>query len=136
MENQRQGWSHVLHPISTRREFFTRAGSGLAGIALASLLKAEDPLAPKQPQLPPKAKSVIWLFMEGGPSHVDLFDPKPKLAGAGGKPMPDSIRQADHGHGHGEQHTDAVRRAFKQYGQSGIWVSDWYPEHRASTSTT
>ena len=65
-----------------RREFFTRAGSGLAGIALSQLLQQDasaattDPLAPKNPPIAPRAKSVIWCFMEGGPSQIDLFDPK------------------------------------------------------------
>ena len=86
--------------VANRREFFTRAGSGLAGIALASLLqrdgltaapKSVDALAPRNPHHPPKAKSVIWLFMEGGPSHIDLFDPKPKLVELNGQPMPESF---------------------------------------------
>ena len=85
--------------VRTRREFFTQAGSGLAGISLASLLaqdsawaaKAVDPMAPKTPHHAPKAKSVIWLFMEGGPSHIDLFDPKPKLNELHGQPMPESF---------------------------------------------
>ena len=74
--------------ICSRRDFFGRAGSGLAGIALTQMLFEEgllgaaasaDPMAPKLPDHPPTAKSIIWLFMEGGPSHVDLFDYKPKL---------------------------------------------------------
>src|SRR3712207_1335472 len=86
--------------VRTRREFFTQAGSGLAGIALASILRADakaaetktkDPLAPRNPPHPPTAKSVIWLFMEGGPSHIDLFDPKPKLTELHGQPMPASF---------------------------------------------
>src|SRR5262245_48316358 len=85
----------------SRRRFLSGAGSGLAGIALAqmlyqdSLLAAKalpDPLAPKQPHHQPTAKSIIWLFMEGGPSHVDLFDPKPKLKEMAGKPIPESMR--------------------------------------------
>src|ERR1044071_9772744 len=66
--------------VSTRREFFTSTGSGLAAIALASLLEQDgfaqtaDPLAAKKPHVIPKAKNVIFCFMEGGPSHVDLFD--------------------------------------------------------------
>ena len=63
---------------------------------------------PKTPHFTPKAKSVIWLFMEGGPSHIDLFDPKPELDGS-----PASrcrlVRKADHGHGHRQQHADAVQ---------------------------
>ncbi|MBZ5591563.1 MAG: DUF1501 domain-containing protein [Acidobacteriia bacterium] len=116
-------------PITSRREFFTRAGSGLAGIALASLLRADgaDPLAPKQPHHPPKAKSVIWLFMEGGPSHVDLFDPKPKLLALAGEPMPASFGRPITAMGTSNNTLMPSKRAFKQYGRSGIWVSDWYP---------
>jgi uncharacterized protein DUF1501 len=118
--------------VATRREFFTRAGSGLAGIALASLLKAEqpglaDPLAPKRPHHPPKAKSIIWLFMEGGPSHVDLFDYKPKLADLAGQPMPASFGHPITAMGTASNTLMPTKRTFKQYGQSGIWVSDWYP---------
>ncbi len=116
--------------VSSRREFFSRAGSGLASIALASLLKADaapDPLAPKTPHHPPKAKSVIWLFMEGGPSHVDLFDPKPKLNELHGQPMPESFGKPITAMGTGNNALMGSKRTFKQYGQSGIWVSDWYP---------
>ena len=88
-----------LAGYESRRDFFRQAGSGLAGIALASMLQEEnrlsaaivDPLAPKKPHHAPKAKAVIWLFMEGGPSHVDLFDPKPKLTELNGQPMPASF---------------------------------------------
>jgi hypothetical protein len=121
-------------PVTSRREFFTRAGSGLAGIALASMLRAEvenpaarDPLAPRKPHHPPKAKSIIWLFMEGGPSHVDLFDPKPKLADLAGQPMPASFGRPITAMGTSNNTLMPSKRAFKQYGQSGLWVSDWYP---------
>ena len=115
--------------VTSRREFFTRAGSGLAGIALASLLRAgaRDPLAPKKPHHQPKAKSIIWLFMEGGPSHVDLFDPKPKLLDLAGQPMPASFGRPITAMGTSNNTLMPSKRAFKQYGQSGIWVSDWYP---------
>jgi hypothetical protein len=116
-------------PVTSRREFFTRAGSGLAGMALASLLRAEsaDPLAPKQPHHPPKAKSIIWLFMEGGPSHVDLFDPKPKLLELAGQPMPASFGRPITAMGTSNNTVMPSKRTFKPYGQSGIQVSDWYP---------
>jgi hypothetical protein len=116
-------------PVTSRREFFTRAGSGLAGMALASLLRAEsaDPLAPKQPHHPPKAKSIIWLFMEGGPSHVDLFDPKPKLLELAGQPMPASFGHPITAMGTSNNTLMPSKRTFKPYGQSGIQVSDWYP---------
>ena len=123
--------------VSTRRQFFTRAGSGLAGIALADLLSGdgyaaprtvEDPLAPKQPHHPPMAKSVIWLFMEGGPSHVDLFDPKPALAKLDGKPIPDSIpKPSQTSRGTANNLLMASKRTWKQYGETGAWVSDLLP---------
>lgn len=121
--------------VRTRREFFTRAGSGLAGLALASMLQRDgyaapktaiDPLAPKKPHHAPKAKSVIWLFMEGGPSHVDLFDPKPKLNELNGQPMPASFGKPITAMGTAGNTLMASKRTFKQHGQSGLWVSDWY----------
>jgi hypothetical protein len=122
--------------VSSRREFFTRAGSGLAGIALASLLNQNafaasssiiDPLAPKKPQHTPKAKSIIWLFMEGGPSHIDLFDPKPKLMDLAGQPLPPSFGKPITAMGTGNNALMPSKRQWKQYGQAGTWVSDWYP---------
>ena len=122
--------------VSSRREFFTQAGSGLAGMALASMLAETahaapgvglDPLLPKKPHHQPLAKSVIFLFMEGGPSHVDLFDPKPLLTKLDGKPVPDSIgKPAQTSRGTAHNTLMASRRKWKQYGQSGMWVSDWY----------
>jgi hypothetical protein len=126
----------LLHhwPVSSRREFFTRAGSGLAGIALADLLSKDlraatsvDPLATRQPHHPAKAKSVIWLFMEGGPSHVDLFDPKPKLKELAGQPLPASFGKPITAMGTGNNSLMPSKREWKQYGQAGTWVSDWYP---------
>ena len=114
-------------PVRTRREFFTQAGSGLAAIALASLLKAEDPLAPKTPHVAPKAKNIIWLFMEGGPSHIDLFDPKPKLKELAGQPLPASFGKPITAMGTGNNTLMPSQRTFRQHGQSGAWVSDWYP---------
>src|SRR5882757_6944669 len=67
----------------TRREFIYSLGASLGSVAFTSLLAAEEkqnPLAPKAGHFPAKAKNVIFLMMEGGPSHIDTFDPKPKLA--------------------------------------------------------
>lgn len=116
----------------TRHEFFTRAGSGLAGIGLAHMLSAAsthaDPLAPKPPHHAPMAKAVIWLFMEGGPSQIDLFDPKPKLKELDGQPLPESLRpKLTAMPGTSLNGLMASQRTFKQYAQSGLWVSDWYP---------
>ena len=87
-----------LLPCS-RRAFLTQAGGGCGALAVASLLadeqskqavaaSATNPLAPQQPHFAPRAKRVIWLFMHGGPSQVDLFDPKPDLARLSGQPLP------------------------------------------------
>jgi hypothetical protein len=121
--------------ISSRREFFTRSGSGLAALALANMIEEDaragtgvDPLAPKQPHHVPTAKSIIWLFIEGGPSHIDLFDPKPKLLELAGQPLPESMRPKFTAMpGTSKNGMMPSKRTFKQYGQSGIWVSDWYP---------
>jgi hypothetical protein len=121
-------------PVRTRREFFTGAGSGLAGLALGAMMQGNapaaprrDPLAPKTPHHTPKAKSVIWLFMEGGPSHIDLFDPKPKLNQMNGQPMPESFGRPITAMGTAGNTLMASPRVWKQHGRSGLWVSDWYP---------
>jgi hypothetical protein len=121
----------------SRRDFFTRVGSGLAGIALAHLLAKDvqgadavpvDPMAPRPPHFRPRAKSVIWLFMEGGPSHIDLFDPKPKLNEMHGQPLPASFGKLITAMGTGNNALMGSPRKWKQHGQAGTWVSDWYPE--------
>jgi hypothetical protein len=82
--------------IQSRRQFFRNCAGGIGTAALAHLLAAEgraadDPLAPKQPHFPGTAKNVIFLFMEGAPSQMDLFDPKPALQKWHGKPLPPSL---------------------------------------------
>ena len=123
-----------------RREFLARGGSGLGALALGYLLGEDGvlaskgslalagPLAPKTPHHSPKAKSVIWLFMEGGPSHVDLFDPKPMLDKLSGQPMPESFGRPITAMGTASNTLMASRRTWKRYGESGIPVSDWYSE--------
>ncbi|MBI3679306.1 MAG: DUF1501 domain-containing protein [Acidobacteria bacterium] len=121
--------------VQTRREFFTQAGSGLAGIALGSMLAQDgllgaakkDPMEPKPAHHQPKAKSVIWLFMEGGPSHVDLFDRKPVLEKLNGQPMPESFGRPITAMGTAGNTLMASRRKWEQHGRSGLWISDWYP---------
>src|SRR5713226_1949615 len=124
----------------SRRDFLFNAGSGLGALALGAMLDKDgllpkavagntlDPLRAKPPHFAPTAKSVIWLFMEGGPSHVDTFDPKPALETLSGKPMPASFGTVTTAMGTGNNAIMPSQRTFKQYGQSGIWVSDWYPE--------
>src|SRR3954453_8644502 len=121
----------------SRRDFLANAGSGLGALALGSMLaengfaaatNAVDPLKPKPPHFKPTAKSVIWLFIEGAPSHIDIFDPKPELDKLAGKPMPESFGRPITAMGTATNTILPSKRSFKQYGQSGIWVSDWYPE--------
>ncbi len=124
------------HLALTRREFLSRCGMGMGALSLASVLgglnrlNAEpavadgfiNPLTPKQPHFPGKAKRVIHIFMNGGPSHVDTFDPKPALDKYHGKPLPLQLRT--------ERKTGAALPSpfkFKKYGQSGIEVSELFP---------
>ena len=126
---------HVV-PAQSRREWLTRAGSGLGALAFAHLLSQdgfaainapENPLAPKKPHYPASAKSVIFLFMEGGPSHIDLFDYKPELEKLAGQPMPESFGRPVTAMGTATNEIMPSQRSWKQHGQSGISVSDWYP---------
>jgi hypothetical protein len=111
--------------LFTRRDLLTRSGMGLAALALPSLLadeRAADPLAPRKPHFAPKAKRVIHLFMNGGPSHVDTFDPKPSLDKYHGKPIPLNLRT--------ERKTGAAWRCpytFARHGKSGLPISDIFP---------
>src|SRR5215218_2998858 len=111
-----------------RREFLMRSCGGLGALAFSSMMQGADPLKGKIPHHKPTAKSVIWLFMEGGPSHIDLFDPKPELDKLAGQPMPASFGKVVTAMGTASNTLLASQRTFKQHGQSGIWVSDWYPE--------
>jgi hypothetical protein len=105
-------------------------------LALGSLLASDrafgagakqiNPLATKPPHHAPKAKSVIWLFMEGGPSHIDLFDPKPALEKLAGQPLPESFGKPITAMGTANNTLMPSKRTWKQYGASGLWVSDWY----------
>src|SRR3954469_10574617 len=124
----------------TRRHFFSRCGVGLGSVALASLLSKNlfaadasplvNPLAPKPPHFPAKAKNVIFLFMAGGPSQLELFDYKPKLIDLNGQPIPQSFiegkRFAFMGSSHGTKLL-GTRRKFEQHGQDGAFVSELFP---------
>ncbi|MBP7951632.1 MAG: DUF1501 domain-containing protein [Verrucomicrobiales bacterium] len=126
-----------------RRRFLQTAGAGLGGLALDWLLHSEataaaaDPVHPMAARLPtfaPRAKSVIFLYMVGGPSSIDLFDYKPQLQKLGGKPVPESLRKAVEATRFANIFTAcrdellASPWAWKQHGQSGMWVSELYPE--------
>src|SRR5687768_9721992 len=96
------------NPPSSRRAFLSVAGAGFGSLALDAMLRSEaraaerpavevDPLrpfAPRPPHFTPRAKSVIFLFLVGGPSQVDTFDYKPELQRLGGQPVPESFRKA------------------------------------------
>jgi len=120
----------------TRRHFFSRCGLGLGSIALASLVNEAqgaslaNPMALKRPHFLPRAKNVIYLFMAGGPSQLELFDYKPKLIELNGQLIPDSYiegkRFAFMGSSHGTKLL-GTRRSFRRYGQSGMWVSEMFP---------
>ena len=120
--------------MTSRREWLTHAGAGFGGLALASLVgdgagqaASADPLAPRPPHHPARAKSVIFLFMEGGPSHIDLFDPKPLLKNLAGSPLPASFGTVITAMGEAGSPLLADQRTWKQHGRSGTWVSDWLP---------
>src|SRR4051812_47937020 len=121
----------TVAPIS-RRALLRRSAVGFGSLALASLLADEscagesprNPLAAKQPHFPARAKRVIFLFMKGGPSHVDTFDPKPLLKRDDGQPLPFAkprVQFAATGNLLGSPWK------FAQHGQSGLWVSDLFP---------
>ncbi|MBI2926507.1 MAG: DUF1501 domain-containing protein [Verrucomicrobia bacterium] len=129
----------------TRRELLQRAGGGLGWLALATMLpradsngatadlksqlsnlKSLNPLAPKRPHFRPRAKSVIWIFANGGPSQVDTFDYKPELAKMDGK----KLEGFDNKTGFFQDAVGPLMKspfAWRQHGQSGTWVSDLFP---------
>ena len=133
----RPGWGSSL----SRREALKRAGAGFGLLALASLLRDEgllipsavggglaatNPLAPKTPHFPAKAKSVIWLFINGGPSQVDTWDYKPDLERRNGM----KLDNFDKFTGFFANEVGPLMKSpftFQRYGQSGTWVSEIMP---------
>jgi hypothetical protein len=129
--------SGICH--KTRREFLWETGAGFTGLALTGLLSADgffaeqahadtakaNPLAPKPPMFPAKAKSVIFLFMYGGPSQLDTFDYKPHLVGRDGQTI--SIRSFRENNQTRQQKLMEPRWKFKPYGKCGKYVSDLFP---------
>ncbi|MDZ4778844.1 MAG: DUF1501 domain-containing protein [Planctomycetia bacterium] len=118
----------------SRREFLLRAGGGCGALALASLLNRQSIgneafTNTAAIEVAPRAKSVIWCFLDGGPSHIDLFDPKPELNRLAGQPLPASFKRPVTAMGRTAfTNLLASQRTFRQHGQAGTWVSDWYPE--------
>src|SRR4030095_5799606 len=119
--------------FTNRRDFLKKAGAGFGLLALAELLQGDgllgaetsfelpstlNPMAPRPPHYSPKAKSIIWLFMEGAPSSVDLFDPKAELTKRDGQRIDIDVFNGNPG--------PLMKSpfSFKQYGQSGAWVCE------------
>ncbi len=128
---------HVPH-FSSRRDFLTKAGSGFGALALSCMLgeraagaKSETAGSLPHPQHAARAKAVIFLFMEGGPSHLDTFDPKPELMRLNGQRLPASFGTVLTPMGTGGNKLLASKRAFRPYGQCGLEVSDWLPHTAA-----
>jgi len=122
----------------SRREFLHRAGTGFGAVALSAMTghnvfaaNAANPVAAKIPHRLGSAKQVIFLFMEGGPSHLDLFDPKPLLNKLAGERLPDSFDRPVTAMGEIDSPLLECKREWKQHGESGLWISDWLPKHHA-----
>src|SRR5438874_1909555 len=119
----------------SRRDLLRHTANGFGVLGLAGVLAADadgrdqpgrspGPLSPKPGHFPAKAKRVIFLFMNGGPSHVDTFDPKPMLAARNGEAAPESVRKGRNGGG------KLMPSSFKfaKYGQAGIDISELFPK--------
>ncbi len=122
--------SEHIRPTRNRREFLTDAFCGFGSLAFASLAAQGatlNPLAAKSPHHAAKAKSVIFLFMAGGPSHMETFDPKPLLNQLDGQKRPAEFGEAKYQFVSPNAKLLGTKRTFKKYGQSGIDVSDLLP---------
>jgi hypothetical protein len=132
---------HRLAPATTRREMLTRSALGFGALALADLLandsasaaaeRSGNPLAPKSPHFQATATSVIFLFMTGGPSHLETFDPKPELKKLDGQPLPASFLAGDLSLQFMKPSDGKLMASpfgFNQHGQSGLEISDLFPE--------
>ena len=133
--------THRELPVS-RRDALVRGGGGFGAVALAGLLARDgqslaversasvatglNPLASRPCHFEPTAKSVIFLFMDGGPSHIDTFDPKPAVNEYAGKPLPPTIKRGHTPMGVSENPLLASPRKWTKYGESGLPVSEWY----------
>ena len=134
----------------TRREFLWETGGGFAGLALIDLLSTDGffgqlqgasvdgappaLLAPKLPHFPTRAKHVIFFFMNGGPSHVDLFDPKPALTKYNGTPYKGKVKVGSNNRPIG--YLMQTPFEFKKHGQSGLEISSVYPTSPALPTTS
>jgi hypothetical protein len=131
--SRNSGLPHIGNAV-TRRDVLVRAAHGFGSVALASLLTPPasaatraNPLAAKPQHLPGKAKSVIFLFMVGGPSQVDTFDPKPALDKFHGQKLPESYGKVISQFTKGDDPLLRSPWKFRQYGQCGRYVSSLFP---------
>ncbi len=126
--------------FATRRDFLSRTGSGFGALALAALLEGEargdsnrlpvNPLASRPGHFPGKAKSVIWLFLNGGPSQVDTWDYKPELEKRHGQ----ELKGFDKDTGFFTDQVGPLMKSpfkFAQHGQAGTWASEIFPSSRS-----
>jgi len=129
---RRLGIPHIA-PVHDRRDFLARSGAGFGALALHGLL-ADSARADALPitiasglHHMARAKSVIFLFMEGGPSQLDTFDRKPLLNQLAGKPLPSSFREPLTAMGEKGSPILVSKRSWQRYGESGLEISDWFP---------
>lgn len=130
----RQDASPHFPIAASRRAFLRSAGGGFGALAVAYLLdrnaradQAKSPLALKPPHFPAKAKRVIYLFMHGGPSHLETFDPKPELQKLSGRPLPESFGPVATRRNVASNPLLGTKRTFRKHGQSGLEISDFLP---------
>lgn len=116
-----------IHLPTSRREFLTQSGAGFGALALAGMAGPTHAQAAQPLHHPATAKRVIFLFMEGGPSHLDLFDPKPMLNKLAGQRIPESFGEVITAMGEMKSPLLECKRKWNQHGESGLWVSDWLP---------
>ena len=117
--------SEILSPsLFSRRQWLQSSSMGLGAVALNWMLSRD---ASAELHHRPYAKNIIWLFMEGGPSHLDLVDPKPLLNKLAGKPLPSGFREPITAMGEKGAPLLASPRRWTQYGESGMIASDWIP---------
>ena len=114
-----------------RRNFLAGAGGGIGALAFSSILASDAtaaaPLAPHPPHFAPRAKRVLWLFMHGGPSHMDLWDPKPDLVRYAGKPLPQSFGKVMTRRKVSRNPLLGPVKPFRPHGQSGLEISEFQP---------